>query len=179
MAGCRECIWPAHGLVRWDLKFDRWRNNASMRLVTSQVGDSENNQEEKEWSIFCIFGRNTWQCMAFGIWLANTALDRKKVKDACKASNLSKEEKTWLVLCKVLWRKEGDEEICLILQGHTGILKYNYPAAAADSGIKWKELQPERESQDRLHKVTAMVSMFCAPPRRICWNPNPPQRSQC
>lgn len=33
---------------------------------------------------------------------SHTALDRKKVKDACKASNLSKEEKTWLVLCKVL-----------------------------------------------------------------------------
>ena len=76
------------------------------------------------------------QCMAFGTWLANTALDRKRVKDACKASNLSKEEKTLLVLCKVLWRKEADEEISLTLQGHTGILKYNYPAAAADLAIR-------------------------------------------
>ena len=173
MAGCRECIWPAHGLVRWDLKFDCWRNNASMRLVTSQVGDSENNQKEKEWSIFCIFGRNNWQCMVFSIWLANTTLDRKRVKDACKASNLSKEEKTLLVLCKVLWRKEADEEISLTLQGHTGIFKYNYPAAAADSGIKWKELRLEIETYDHLHRVTAMVSMSCAPPRQICWNPNP------
>lgn len=55
MAGCREYIWSAHGLVRIRFKFDRWRNNPSMRLVTSQVGDSENNQEEKEWSIFVFW----------------------------------------------------------------------------------------------------------------------------
>lgn len=39
-------------------------------------------------------------------------------------SNLRQDEKTLLVLCKVLRKKEADEEISLICEGHGRILKY-------------------------------------------------------
>lgn len=55
----------------------------------------------------------------------------KGVEDTCEASNLRK-EKTLLVLWKVLRRKEADEDISFILEGHNGTPKYKYLAVAED-----------------------------------------------
>lgn len=48
----------------------------------------------------------------------NPGKEEKGVKDPWKASNLREEEEGLLILCKVLRRKEADEEISFILAGH-------------------------------------------------------------
>lgn len=63
-----------------------------------------------------------------GVWPTQHWRGRR-VKDACEDSNLRKVEKTRLLLWKVLWRKEAEEEISFTLEGHSGILEYKYPAA--------------------------------------------------
>ena len=86
--------------------------------MTSQVGDGENYQEGRNVS----FEKNNGQCIEFG--QHNTGKEQKGVKNAWEASNLREEEKTLLVLWKVLRKKEADEEISFIFEGHMRILKH-------------------------------------------------------